>query len=440
MKRLSLILVAVVLVSRLPFLSAGFGTDPDSWRIIEVARRLLSTGEYVVSRTPGHPLQEYITTIVVYFTSNPLVINFLSAAFAALLSLSFASLWKDVVKTNPTIPGIAAAFIPVLFIASTESIDFVWCASLSLTSLYFSRRGNGTIAGIMLGLACAARLTAILFVPAMLFYLFRRLSATEFWNNSLKSIAGLVVSAGIWYLQPWLTYGPTLFTFPSVSTPPPYIAFFQATIGVWGLLGCLGIILALGLALARRKLRNFSTDQIEERTDGLAILIAIIPQLILYVRLPLEANYLIPTAPLLLLGLGLMVPKREQLILSVFIIASPFILKLRSDGQISSIKGPILHINQQRQMMVNIAEASINAASNITKPAIVESGPFGPAIRVLVKDTLPLVQFGEYLQPREIEQFKSEGREIWYLPLYVVKTATIIGRGEVEGAQQLLLR
>ncbi|MBL0103402.1 MAG: hypothetical protein IPP51_06330 [Bacteroidetes bacterium] len=58
----------LVFVSRLPFLSAGFGLDGDSWSVSIAARLLHNTGEYVPSRLPGYPVHELLCSLMSPFS------------------------------------------------------------------------------------------------------------------------------------------------------------------------------------------------------------------------------------------------------------------------------------------------------------------------------------------------------------------------------------
>lgn len=48
----------VILITRIPFLFDGFGSEEDAWALPMVAQRIAETGIYEVSRLPGHPVQE----------------------------------------------------------------------------------------------------------------------------------------------------------------------------------------------------------------------------------------------------------------------------------------------------------------------------------------------------------------------------------------------
>ena len=54
-----LILIAIiVIVSRVFFLDAGYGSEEDAWGVALTAKHIAQSGEYEASRLPGHPLQE----------------------------------------------------------------------------------------------------------------------------------------------------------------------------------------------------------------------------------------------------------------------------------------------------------------------------------------------------------------------------------------------
>jgi hypothetical protein len=52
------VVFAVVLLSRVPFVSPGLGVDPDAWRIVAASRFFVGTGMYTASRVPGYPVVE----------------------------------------------------------------------------------------------------------------------------------------------------------------------------------------------------------------------------------------------------------------------------------------------------------------------------------------------------------------------------------------------
>jgi hypothetical protein len=53
-------LFLIVLLSRIPFLYAGYGIEEDSWGIALAAFHTHLSGIYEPSRLPGHPVQELV--------------------------------------------------------------------------------------------------------------------------------------------------------------------------------------------------------------------------------------------------------------------------------------------------------------------------------------------------------------------------------------------
>ena len=69
-----LLLALLVLISRLPFLSAGYGVEEDSWGIAVAAYHTNLYGVMEASRLPGHPVNELIYSI--FWGNGPWLFNF----------------------------------------------------------------------------------------------------------------------------------------------------------------------------------------------------------------------------------------------------------------------------------------------------------------------------------------------------------------------------
>src|ERR1043166_6986783 len=70
------IVFLVVLLSRLPFLDAGYGVNVDAWRVALRAVEIAITGDYSVSRFPGYPIQEIVCSW--FWRGGPFALNALS--------------------------------------------------------------------------------------------------------------------------------------------------------------------------------------------------------------------------------------------------------------------------------------------------------------------------------------------------------------------------
>ncbi|MBK6642235.1 MAG: hypothetical protein IPG39_13920 [Bacteroidetes bacterium] len=82
------LLVAIIFLSRIPFIFSGYGSEEDAWGLILIARNIAATGVYEVSRLPGHPVQELLLTLIWQWPAwllNLLTVLFSTAGIAAFM-------------------------------------------------------------------------------------------------------------------------------------------------------------------------------------------------------------------------------------------------------------------------------------------------------------------------------------------------------------------
>ncbi len=150
-------LFIIVFISRIPFLSTGYGVEEDSWGIALAAFHTKFSGIYEPSRFPGHPVQELIYSA--FWGYGPILFNGLCAFFSAVGVVFLALILKHLQFKHFFIAALAFAFIPVYYISSTYTIDFVWTEAFVLISIYSLLKDKLIICGIFLGLALGCRIT-----------------------------------------------------------------------------------------------------------------------------------------------------------------------------------------------------------------------------------------------------------------------------------------
>ena len=106
--------VLLVFLSRLPFLSAGYGLDGDSWAVAITALKLHETGNYIVSRLPGYPVQEWLTSLVI--GGGPFAVNCLTAVVSTIGFLFFVLTLRALRFRSIYLAGFALAAVPILYI------------------------------------------------------------------------------------------------------------------------------------------------------------------------------------------------------------------------------------------------------------------------------------------------------------------------------------
>ncbi len=280
-------LAVLYVVSRIPWLNLGYGTDPDAWRVALSAEHLLSEGEYLPSRLPGFPLHEFVTVPLV---RGGWVWTNLSTVLISLVGVYlFARILAELDLPGRGPLTLAFAFTPLLWINSVSTMDYMWSLTLILGCYLALMRGRFLVGGVCLGLAVGFRLTSGLAAPAFLIWLWRERQL----RPMIPFLAALGATSLVAYSPVLATYGLRMFNFYDAKIS--LLSFLKLlgkdTLGVIGALAVLA-----GLALSLRRLGSLPRDLTRE--SHLLLWVAMI--LIFFVsfaRLPHEVAYLIPVFP-----------------------------------------------------------------------------------------------------------------------------------------------
>lgn len=292
MNRNLLLVCLLVFLTRLPFLSDGFGHEEDSWGLALNALRMYESGDYEASRLPGHPLQEYVYSFLASHNS-PFLFNLLSALMSTLAVFFFGKILEERNIPLASLAALTLGMVPVFFAAGTYTIDYTWAAGLALGSGYFLITKKYWLSGVFLGLAAACRITSgawiLCFLPLMNLTLFSKESAI-----GLGKVAALSLIVGlIFYIPVIMRYGPGFFMYyDQFPYPNIFKLTYKMTIGVWGILGSLALMIFLAPALASKN---------GSRKVSIALLVAIFIFGAAYLRLPQKSGYMIPLIPFALL-------------------------------------------------------------------------------------------------------------------------------------------
>src|SRR6266487_4401706 len=158
-----LLAVAVaVLLTRLPFLGAGYGTDNDAWSVVAASRAIARTGAYQVSRFPGFPIPEYAGALL--WRGSPWLVNGVSALMCAAAAVLLAVILRRAGARDATLGAVAFAFTPAVYIASVSGMDYLWACAFLMAALVLALERRGAPAGLALGLAAGCRITSIAFL------------------------------------------------------------------------------------------------------------------------------------------------------------------------------------------------------------------------------------------------------------------------------------
>ncbi len=409
------IATTLVMLSRLPFLSPSYGRDPDAYRVVMVARQIAETGDYTASRLPGYPLHEYLLAFTPAkddpFTSNALT------AVSSVIAFVFFALILRYFKVKPyLLLSLAFAAVPVIYINSVTTMDYMFALACMLASLYFTLLNRPILAGLLLGLAIGFRITS----GALLLPLAYWLVSVSSFKRAVKPLLKLGITAGIVSLVVYLpvlnSYGLNFFTFYDIKSYPPLLEFISlAVTKVWETFGTLGVAAAAAAVLIALKNESPFRDQSERIRIAVMCVLGIAIFVIAFLRLPLEAAYMIPIVPFVLLLIGLILPKHLIAALSIVLLIAPFVTI--STGGIS-LNGPIIHDHKIRADEVEMVDRVLNMVHKLPEGSVIVAGTLLPEIEVreygMQDDAHELL----YLVDSEevFRQYDNANRQVYYIP------------------------
>lgn len=277
-------ILVLALAARIPFLFFGYGVEEDSYGTVVAARNSYLTGILEVSRLPGHPFQEIVLSFF-YPISSPFFFNLLSCIASIFAVYFFGKVCK---KYSPSFYWLAAlvfAFVPVVFIASVSTIDYMWAMAFAMAAWYFMQKKQMLWAGVLFGLAISCRINiAALILP---FVMIEYLEEQKInYKNWFFFLIVCTLTSFAFFAPVIHRYGWHFFSY-SDQFPYPNLPkiIYKSSIGVWGMLGILAIVYYSFFTMGKNK-----------KAD-IVILSFIVLQAIIYLLLPQKSAYLIPAVP-----------------------------------------------------------------------------------------------------------------------------------------------
>src|SRR5579863_8325963 len=241
-ERLTLALASVaVLMTRLPWIGSGYGSDPDGYRVVIAARQIARSGAYEASRLPGFPVYEYLTALSAW--SAPWVSNAVTALFSVASFVLFAVIAREFGVRRYLLLALAFAMTPVVYLSSCCTIDYMPALAGQLAATYAVLRRRPLLAGVLLGLGVGCRITAgALALPLCLWVVLSSARADAI-RQCLRFGVALLLTAGLCFVPVLRRYGIHFFSFADNPWYPPLDVVFERALPlVWGALGLLALL------------------------------------------------------------------------------------------------------------------------------------------------------------------------------------------------------
>ncbi|MES2836514.1 MAG: hypothetical protein V4667_03245 [Bacteroidota bacterium] len=423
----------ILLGITLPFLFLGYGVEEDSWGTALAAFNAHTTGIYEVSRFPGHPFQEIIYALL--WNDSPFLFNFLTAIFGV---FSFYYLYKIACYYSvkqPLLLALAFFYTPVVFISSTYTIDYIWAMAFCLASWYALLRNKVLVAGILLAIAIACRISSGAMAIPFLFILFDNYKGIEFIKKSFVLGISTATITALLFIPVFTTYGFDFLVFWDLFAPSLPKLLYKSTIGVFGLIGCLSLLLALFFALKNK----FATTLKINKWHLLSWLSMFLLFAYSYARLPQKSAYLINCIPPLLLFVAYFLKEKQLKIVCTFLIVSSFCCGINLTDKLRGSKysnlaitktisgqeiyfdvftGPAMadyYKREQKEVFANYVSASLQKTT--TKIAVISGWWYNHIMIKAIKNPLPAnCKILNYENEDALKSIVNQGFVIYYLP------------------------
>lgn len=403
-----------VLATRLPWLTPGYGSDPDGYRVVAAARAIAASGHYEASRLPGYPVYEALNLLTMH--AAPWVSNAVTALFSAAAFALFTLILRHFQVRAALLVAAGFAMTPVIYLNSCCTMDYVPALALMLGATYALLRERAVLAGLCLGLATGCRVTSGVLGIALCLWLWLELPPARALRRCLILGTTSLAVAALCYVPVYRHYGSDFFSFYDNPWYPPWDVVYQRALpNVWGSLGLVAFV-ALLLAIpfflreARERLRDART-----RHGVLVAGLATVLYAAAFLRLPDESGYLVPAIPFLLLAVALAAPARICGALSVALLGAGLIT-IDQDG--FGLDGAMSVDHRVRQSQLQATREVIDAVARLPDAAVIVCGWVLPRIMLaLGGDREGPHQFIYLVESLDdYQHYRSEGHTLYFLP------------------------
>ncbi len=413
-----------VLFSRIPFCNAGFGLEPDAWRVAYVANLMRDTFEYHPSRYGANPLHEIGAAFLA--PSKAWLLNGSSALMMAFASLALTRIFRRLNYPHAYLAGIYLAAIPLIYVMSTSAKDYTWSLGFALLCLWQIVEGNYKRAGILWGLTVGCRLPMVIFGPIYLGILIKQSRQ----QGSLKASLSFLLPGGaialLCFIPPLQNAGLGILSSSEVAVFRPLKQeLIRWSYHSFGLTGTISILLIIIASFLFKVQKNEKGNIVFEYFWLGAILLQIL--VYLYNSNSGIASYTIPISPFLIL---LCFPKLSQNLarasLGLMIVSALFLgISRQAPERVSTwtleaksiyltpFRGPIIADHQRRASEQEKLNQLLAKLPTLLAEDEVVVGPLLPKLEVL--------SYGKKLEGAQIHYSfdklpKDSPGTIYYLP------------------------
>jgi len=403
--------------------------DRDAYSIAISAFNLKNAGIYTASRLPGYPLPELSDSLVINF--GWLATNSLIMIISLISVIFFVKILTNLNVRNRGLLVPTYAFFPLIWVNSANTMDYMWSLSFMIFCWFSVTKKWYVVAGVMMGLAIASRLTAIfLMIP----FVYLVLSSDRRWSSIVGFVMATLVTASLFFLPLYLTYDTGFLRYYPWHNP-----LFHALDYAFHEFGDLVVIFGAAIFLLSLKTLFIQLKSLDKRT--IFLLVSVIVIITAFVNAPYDTEYLIPAIPFTILLLNNLCnsPKMRKIfvIFCGLILLNAFVtinVEIDVDNKaitFDSERGLILRNIYDREFQIHVAVTI--ATADISNHSIVIVGWYYIFIFPFLNDDVSCQEeyriFGGYeirdwerdisyvtdLTLEELQQFIDNSYKIYYI-------------------------
>jgi hypothetical protein len=307
----------LALILYLPLVFTGYGSDVDTYRVLDAGRNFVASADYVPSRRPGYVVYE-MAVFALDRLGGSVLANLGSVFWALVGVICFLRILRRHQVKNAGLLALILVVHPLFWYNATVTLDYVWALGMLLAGFDLIENDRFDWAGLALGLAAGCRLSSIIVAAGLFGYAWLRAP-----QKRLAVVIGAVlwgVLSGLAYILPW-DFAEWRASFWRISaggadlwSPLMQVGrFAYKNAYFWGFPAALMLV---GLLLAARSIPAAWKNAERRRLVLLAGLVLVGSE-ILFWRFPIEPAYLLPTLPFWLLLVGL--SERPRWVLAIFL-------------------------------------------------------------------------------------------------------------------------
>lgn len=405
-----------VLLVRLPFLTPGFGLQPDGWRVGLAARAMRATGHYVASRYGANPLHELLALVLL--DGLPVLLNLASTLGAVAIAEAVRRLVAHEGRVVRILAGLAAVGLPVVWIESVAAKDYLISTALLVGAVGFGTKEKFIAAGIAMGIAVGFRLPLIALAPALALARPAPLGL-RFHRHQAWGFVAFLITAAVALAPSAITHGLGIFH----SDDPDGYAPQRLLFSLPAALGPLGLVAFLIAAL---RIRRPTVEKLRVISGGAAASAGVLfLQAALFVWNPgsSPASYLVPIAPFAVMLVALRQDYFRAPVLALIAVSGVVFGLSRGAVPDASLSSPTLPLPGGHTLHVGYGEVFQNRDQRRREQALLdraarEAGQLPPEALILGGSWKPKLEWRapdlEVLY--RIDANQAEGRTIYALP------------------------